>query len=516
MNENYFIHDDKKYSNLNNNNYNHIVQIIENNFNVDLVYEDVFFSHAIEMLKFPIPKAFISKNFIIQEDINGLLINIKGVHGWDKPYLNINYHKNVLKKYTVKLLKKINSKYLLSEYINRDNINIYDYISTINYEERLENSEYILIIYHNMGGGTEKYVKDLIQINKESIIKKNLQKKLIFDIIKIVESNNQTTNILYNDIPLKLVQNSQNIFLNKMYDIIHIHYLNEPAFILYNYIMELLTLSYAPKLYITLHDYHFIINDKSNEYHLTTFNANKQFLDKLKEQHSNICTYKLFKNLFLKSNLIITGSTTLKVIYNYVFELSNDLIKIVQHPEPIYFQPIPKNVISYSYLNIGVIGGISLSKGSYIIQDMSLFFKNKKLPWKIYHFGIGYKKNLRKSSEIITIGSYQSENSLKNKLIENKINLLWFPVFRHESYCYTLTIAMQTGLPILAYDSGTFRERLSFYDSPYKIHECNYNCESLFNDIKNFYEQLKYNNYNRSSTTDFIYDDINYDNIYYL
>lgn len=489
-------------------------QIIENNFNIDLVFEDVFFSHAIEMLKFPKPNNFIAKHFIIQEDVNGLLTNIKGVHGWDKSYIDLSYHKNLLKKYAVKILKKINSNQTLLNYINRENLNIYDFISNNNMSEKLDNTEYILIICHNMGGGTEKYVRDIIELNKNTVIKNKLNKKLCFDIVRILDSNNQCTNILFNEIQLKLVQTTQNIFINKNYNFVHIHYLNDPAFILYNYIMELIALPMPPKIVITLHDYHFIINDKANEYHLTTYNANKQFLDELKNKQSNLYSFKLLKNLLEKVDYVVTGSSTVRVIFNYVFEIKNNLIKVVPHPEPIYFNPIPKNIISYNCLNIGIIGALSISKGAHMAQEMSIYFQTLKLPWKIFHFGAGFTKNLRKQNNIISIGTYTSEVTLREQLIANNINMLWFPAYRHESFCYTLTLGIQTELPILAYDSGTFRERLSFYKNPYKIHECEYDCEQLFNDIKSFYNILKNNSYTMQPSSDFIYDEVKYEKLY--
>jgi hypothetical protein len=366
-----------------------------------------------------------------------------------------------------------------------------------------------------MGGGTEKYVRDLVNINNNYIKENNINKKIHYDIVRILDSNNQSTNILFNEIPIKLIKTTNNIFAGKKYNTIHIHYLNEPAFILYDYLLEIISQRIPPILYITLHDYHFIINDKTNEYHLTTYNTNKNFLDILKTKQTNIEPFSLLKNLLNKANGIFTGSSTLKIIFNYIFELNNNTIKVAKHPEPIYFTPIPKNIIQYKYLNIGVIGSISISKGAHMIQDMSLYFENQKLPWKIFHFGMGFSKNIRKQSNVISIGTYPSEKYLKKLLIENNINMLWFPAYRHESYCYTLTLAIQSELPILAYDSGTFKERLNFCNSPYKIHTCEYVCEKLFDDIKSFYSELSKNTHtNQKIKNEFAYDKVNYEILY--
>ena len=474
-------------------------------FNTDLIFEDVFFSHATEMLNYPLVGHFLAKKLFIQEDIYGHLIDIKGVHGWDKPYFALPYHKNIIKKYTLKLLNK---KTLTTEAAGSiDDID--HHINKVN----------ILIVCHNMKGGTEKYVKDVININKTYITNNFPNKNISIDFIRIKESNNQTTNITFNDVPIKLVQASTNFLIDNEYDIIHIHYLNEPAFILYRFIMELVNNAYPTKLIITIHDYHFIINDKINEYHLTIYNTNQSFLDEIKTKPININRMQNYKNMFYKADLILTGSTVCKIVYNYVFDLSHNIIKVHPHPEITYFEPICSsyNELNLSTLNIAVIGSIAVSKGSHMIQDMSSYINKMKIPWKIFHIGSGFNRNVKKSFDIVSIGSYSSEEHLRELLIENKINLIWFPAFRHESFCYTLTLAIQTNLPIIAYDSGTFRERLSNYQSPFKIHTCDYICEFLYKDIFELWDQLKNNTYSKIDYDNenlLTYDKISYEQIY--
>jgi hypothetical protein len=481
---------------------------IENMFNIDLIFEDVYFSHSIEMLKYPLPKTFVSKYFILQEKIHGTIYNVKGVHGWDKKYMPLEYHKTLLKKYIFRLLNKFKNKsslLQLTDSTNNTNLRNLDYDTIIN----------VLIICHNMGGGTEKYVRDVININNKYIDTNYSNKKINFDIIRIKESNTQSINILFNNINVKLTNKSANFLKNTIYDVIHIHYLNEPAFILYDFIMEIM-LNHSfnkPRLIITLHDYHFIVNDRTNEYHLTIFNSNQNFIDELKLNKNNIINFEKYRKLFIEAELIITGSSTLKIIYNYVFNLNPNIIKIIPHPEPIYFTPI-NLPLDFSELNIAVIGAISVSKGSHMIQEMSNFILKSSIPWKIFHIGSGFNYNTKKPQHINIIGSYSSETELKQLLIKNNINIIWFPAFRHESFCYTLTLAMQTELPIIAYDSGTFKERLSFYKHPYKIHYSDYSFNSIYNDINEFWSELKSGNYTKQNYEIFSYDNINYARIY--
>jgi hypothetical protein len=488
------------------NNFSVYSDSFENMFNNDLIYEDVYFSHSIEMLKYPLPKTFVSKYFVLQEKIYGQIYNIKGVHGWDKNYMPLSYHKTLLKKYIFKLFNKFNNKaslLQLSDSSNYTNLNNLDYDTIIN----------VLVICHNMGGGTEKYVKDIIKINNDFIKSNYSNKKINLDIIRIKESNSQSTNILFNNINIKLTSKSHN-FLQTSYDVIHIHYLNEPAFILYDFVMEIMFNNhYKPRLIITLHDYHFIINDKSNEYHLTIFNSNQHYLDELKLNKNNIISFDKYRKLFFEAELLITGSSTLKIIYDYIFNLNQSSIKVVPHPESIYFTPI-ELPIDFNELRIGIIGAISISKGSHMIQNMSNYIIESNFPWKIFHIGNGFNYNIKKPQHINILGPFGTELELKYLLIKNNINIIWFPAFRHESFCYTLTLAMQTGLPIIAYNSGTFKERLSFYKYPYKIHDQDYSCSSLFNDINTFWSELKSGNNFQQYCENISYDKINYSRIY--
>jgi len=459
----------------------------------DLIFEDVYFSHAIIMSNYPVPRDFVAKHFILQENIYGEIYDVKGVHGWDKNYMHLNYHKKMLKKFCTKL---INCQEIIPT-------------KTIHYP-----SVNIMIICHNMRGGTEKYVRDVIELNKTSLKEKYPDRIINFDILRIKKSYSDCTYFLFNNINQKITKTSKNIFSDKIYDVVHIHYFNEPAFLIYDHLMEIISdQKLRPKVIITLHDYHFIVNDEKNEYHLTIFNSNILSLDELKLSENNIIPYSKYRLLFNEANLIVTGSYILKKIYNHVFDLNNDLIKVVPHPEKIYFQEINRK-LDFNNLNIGIIGAISVSKGSHIIQEMGNIIIKKTIPWKIFHIGSGFNTYPGIPNNIHSIGPYSSEIELRELLIKHNINLLWFPAFRHESFCYTLTLAMQSGLPIIAFDSGTFKERLYNYKSPYFIHLYRYNCTDLFNDIYHFWTQLKSNKYIHDITKKTNYDSLDYSKIY--
>ena len=68
-----------------------------------------------------------------------------------------------------------------------------------------------------MKGGTETYLIDVLNINKKYILN--------YDIIRLIECTLEETNILLNNDNKKLLLND-NFLMDKNYDIIHIHYIN--------------------------------------------------------------------------------------------------------------------------------------------------------------------------------------------------------------------------------------------------------------------------------------------------
>jgi hypothetical protein len=453
-----------------------------NNVNTDLIYEDVFFSHAIEMLNYEIPPLYIVKKFIIQEDLYGLLYDVKGVHGWDKNYIDISYHKKLLKKYISKQLIKYNK-------ISKNNI------AKISVKETK-----ILIVCHDMKGGTEKYVQDVINLNKNNNTK--------YDMLRITGSSSYFTSVNFNNNNITITEETPN-FLYDEYDVIHIHFLLEHTMMLSKFLLQIINLDKSKKVIITIHDYHMIVNDKTNDYHLTIHNSDKENLTLIKNNSANKRKFDIYRQLYFRANILVTGSFLAKQIYNYIFDLPESLIKVAHHPEPDYSLYVSNPELDFSEIRIGVIGAIGITKGSYMIQKLSL--DNFAT---FHHFGYGFNKKGYDPINLIEHGAYSNETELFDLIRKNKINILWYPAFRHESYCYTLTLGMATKLPILAYDSGTFKERLAYYDYPYKIHRDKYDIVTFKEDIIQFFNDLKNDTFVQEYHQQLEYDDIDYNYLY--
>jgi hypothetical protein len=132
---------------------------------------------------------------------------------------------------------------------------------------------------------------------------------------------------------------------------------------------------------------------------------------------------------------------------------------VAYHPEweqsHPYAQPFAPEISVQDQLRVLVIGAMSREKGADILERTATY--RDALDRLQYHLiGYAYKPL---APEVVQHGAYDDEKL--DELIKTlKPHLIWFPAQWHETYCYTLSAALRSGLPILATDLGSFPERL--------------------------------------------------------
>jgi len=110
-------------------------------------------------------------------------------------------------------------------------------------------------------------------------------------------------------------------------------------------------------------------------------------------------------------------------------------------------------------LRVVIIGAIGKIKGYDVLLTCARLAQQKKLP--IQFIIMGYSMNdqkLREAGVHIT-GKYQEDQALN--ILQNQMpHLIWLPSVWPETYSYTLSIALTTDLPIMAFDLGAIATRL--------------------------------------------------------
>jgi glycosyltransferase involved in cell wall biosynthesis len=220
----------------------------------------------------------------------------------------------------------------------------------------------------------------------------------------------------------------------------------------------------ASPIDVTLHDYYFVnANPTLTDRHgifaeeLDTRDEQCSANYPLPHQMSPAEWREKFGEILTKASRIFSPSQRCKEVYlEYFPHLS---IEVAYHPEweqsHPYAQPFVPHITGNDQLKVLVVGAMSREKGADVLERTATY--RDSLNRLQYHLiGYAYKPL---APEVVQHGAYD-DGKLDELIATLKPHLIWFPAQWHETYCYTLSAALRSGLPILATDLGSFPERL--------------------------------------------------------
>ena len=112
-------------------------------------------------------------------------------------------------------------------------------------------------------------------------------------------------------------------------------------------------------------------------------------------------------------------------------------------------------------LKVAVIGALSVIKGADTLEAVALEAAKQGAPVEFHLLGYGYRHLQSQPKARLTVhGAYQEED-LAGLLEWLQPDLVWFPALWPETYSYTLSAALQAGLPVAVPDIGAFAERVA-------------------------------------------------------
>ncbi len=111
-------------------------------------------------------------------------------------------------------------------------------------------------------------------------------------------------------------------------------------------------------------------------------------------------------------------------------------------------------------LKVVVIGALSAIKGADILEAVAQLAAKQKAPVDFHLLGYGYRHLQTQPKAHLTVHGGYEEAELPRLLQWLDADLAWFPAQWPETYSYTLSAALQAGLPVIGPDLGAFRERL--------------------------------------------------------
>jgi GT2 family glycosyltransferase len=333
----------------------------------------------------------------------------------------------------------------------------------------------VLILTHNLGGGTEKYIRDFIAKNQESN----------FVLIRPDAVNFKVEYVIQGEAIQFTVSRECDEFLSKLKKIkfksVYVnHLINFEQFEIRRF------LKMGENVVTLLHDYYMActnINMLKNDIYCESTQI-KDCIDCFKKLDPNIVNGFMrnfnAREVLWASDLVISPSNYTKKIISERFDF--DQIKVLGHEslEKIFYKKINSN---QSIVEVCIIGVLAKHKGLNFVRQVIKYINEKKLNIKIKL--IGYVEGGEIIEGLESTGRYEDDD-LVNLLLEINPALIWFPAIWPETYSYTLTKAIESGLPIIAPKFGAFDERLENYQLKKFV---TYPIEASFV-IASFYELL--------------------------
>jgi hypothetical protein len=343
-------------------------------------------------------------------------------------------------------LKDCNEKEAIKHYL------IYGY-----YENRQYKFKTICHITHNYGGGTDVYINNI----------QNIFPNYSHLIIKIVDLNN----VIIDDKNYAL--HSLNDFLNTS-ELLFVHNLlytstnnNNYEMIINENIVSILKNNPIKKLLI-VHDYYLLFPNCPNPVKSKNLIPSEENINKTKD------FFTIFEKVYFNSENCYSN------YLKYANKIENAVI-LNNVPDIDFYNPriYPPNKTKY---NIGLIGDIGCEhKGRDIaINILELFHNNNNNEYSFVIFG-----NFGKNYPNLTItGKYNNDN-IFNLIREYDIDYFLFLSTFEETYSFTLSLAIHTGLPIIYNNIGSYPERLKEYNNCFSFEENNYTqIVDLLNNLK--------------------------------
>jgi len=124
--------------------------------------------------------------------------------------------------------------------------------------------------------------------------------------------------------------------------------------------------------------------------------------------------------------------------------------------------PLPqaKNLAPDAPLKVVVLGALSAIKGADVLEAAAQEAARTGAPVEFHLLGYGYRHLQTQPRARLTVhGAYQDED-LPGLLAWLQPDIVWFPALWPETYSYTLSAALQAGLPVAVPDIGAFAERI--------------------------------------------------------
>ncbi len=312
----------------------------------------------------------------------------------------------------------------------------------------------ILHVTHSFGGGTAQHIDELTDHFRQDIAHIILSPDGDNGQVSIRIGTNKAADKLIYSMPteyLKLVDVLKAIGINT----VHFHH---------SYGLDWKILDLPNDLgvshLLTVHDYYWLngnptLTDETGNYPGFYSELLYSPLYPLPAGKTVADWQRRFRPLFEDAACIIFPSHSTKIFFKNIYCLDNAVVS--PHIESTLTVGRPPSVFTkQTTYTIGVLGALGKEKGADLLEQIAKETKKLGLPFKFKLIGYAYKA----LKGVDTTGPYITKD-LANLIKKNGLNIILFPARWPETYSYTLSHALDSGLPIIAPNIGAFPERLS-------------------------------------------------------
>ena len=319
-----------------------------------------------------------------------------------------------------------------------------------------EDTSLILHISHGIGGGTDKHVLELAAYCNDNQTHAMLVPQA--NCMRLVFPNVVTGGLF--EFPFTEMGALKKFLFALSLVRVHIHHVKGwEAHI--DRILEVLDVPYD----ITLHDYYFIHKNPALADRMGYFCEDKDSRDAVSSDAIPLPRGMTgdqwraqWKSLLQRAERVIAPSNSVAALYNQYYPGLG--ITCVFHPDHerqvCYPSVIPGYGRQQKNLHVVVLGALSVIKGANMLEKVSQLAAKYNLPVRFTLLGYGYRKL---ANTVVSTGSYRDED-LSAMLQACNPDLIWFPCTWPETYSYTLSSALEAGLPVVCPNIGSFPERV--------------------------------------------------------
>jgi GT2 family glycosyltransferase len=168
---------------------------------------------------------------------------------------------------------------------------------------------------------------------------------------------------------------------------------------------------------------------------------------------------KQYKQRLQAADNIFCPSESTKKIFKKHYALKNSKVKA--HSENSFIIQKPKAETDHGLINIAIIGAIGDHKGSQLLLDCAIHALKEGLPLRFVLIGFSnIDDQLKKLDNVVITGAYKKPEQLTELIKKNECQIALFLSIWPETFCYTLTEALQNNLYPVALGYGAIEERL--------------------------------------------------------